>query len=90
MNKAPVGLRVFKRASEVKQEGATPVSEAAAGPAAKAGAFVVNDAAIEQGVKFIASLPGGDSKLEVTAENSLVNGSTTELGVFKGVSLANS
>ncbi|CAD6209570.1 unnamed protein product [Miscanthus lutarioriparius] len=89
VNKAPVGLRVFKRASEVKQEGATPVSEAAAGPAAKAGAFVVNDAAIEQGVKFIASLPGGDSKLEVTAENSLVNGSTTELGVFKGVSLAN-
>lgn len=94
MNKAPVGLRVFKRASEVsgaavKPEGATPVSEAAAGPAAKAGAFVVNDAAIEQGVKFRASLPGGDSKLEVTAENSLVNGSTTELGIFKGASLAN-
>ncbi|KAG0552782.1 hypothetical protein BDA96_01G537000 [Sorghum bicolor] len=57
VNKAPVGLRVFKRASE--------------------------------GVKFRASLPGGESKLEVSAENSLVNGSTTELGIFKGASLAN-
>lgn len=94
VNKASVGLRVFKRASEVsgaavKPEGAAPVSEAAAAPAAKAGAFVVNDAAIEQGVKCIASLPGGASKLEATAGNSLVNGSTTELGVFKGASLAN-
>ncbi|PWZ08102.1 Lysine-specific demethylase SE14 [Zea mays] len=95
VDKSSVGLQVVKCASEVsgavaKPEGGTPASEAAAGPAAKAGAFVVNDAASEQGVQCIASPLGGASKLEeVTAGNSFANGPTTELGVFKGASLAN-
>ncbi|ONL93673.1 Lysine-specific demethylase SE14 [Zea mays] len=101
VNKACVGLQVVKLAA--KPEGAAPASEDAADPATKAGVFVVNDAAIEQGVKCIASLSGGASKMEVTVENSLANGPTTELevsnslangpttelGVSKGTSLAN-
>ncbi|WVZ55473.1 hypothetical protein U9M48_006129 [Paspalum notatum var. saurae] len=94
VSKASAGLQALMGVSGVcgaaaKPEGATPVSEADADPAARSGPFVANGAAIEQGVKCGASLASDDPRLDVTTGNSLVNASSAELEVLKGISVAN-
>lgn len=94
VNKASAGLQVPRGSSNVtgpaaKPEGATPVSEADADPAAKAGPCLANAAAIGQGNKCMASLASDDSKPEVSTGNSFANGLAAELEVLKGVPAAN-